>query len=150
MKQNILGNRIQRNGQEKTPDICWLQHKRLYKGSDGASPLEKNEVQDEKHPRGGLKTLGLGRENPQVGSKNLRFGVWKTAGGKKIINSLMPRKTHASPFTKISISKEGIIKKISYERPTYESMDEKSLGTRVNTQLANAPNKQMRFMRRLK
>ena len=51
---------------------------------------------------------------------------------------------------KFKFQKKGSSTKISYERPTYESMDEKSLGTRVNTQLANAPNKQMRFMRRLK
>ena len=70
--------------------------KRLYTGSDGASPLEKPEGRDEKHPRGGLKTLGsgrkpegrvektrgLGRENPRfgarkpaVGSRNPRFGA---------------------------------------------------------------------------
>ena len=40
----------------------------------------------------------------------------------------MPRRTLVAPFTKISILfQEGIIKKISYERRAYESVDEKSL-----------------------
>ena len=44
------------------------------------------------------------------------------------INPLMPRKTLVASFTEISIPfKEGIIKKISYERRTYESVDKKSL-----------------------
>ena len=43
-------------------------------------------------------------------------------------NPLMPRRTLVAPFTKISILfLEGIIKKISYERRAYESVDEKSL-----------------------
>ena len=43
-------------------------------------------------------------------------------------NPLTPRRTQVSPFTEISILfKEGIIKKISYERRAYESVDEKSL-----------------------
>ena len=45
-----------------------------------------------------------------------------------MISPLTPRKTLAAPFTEISIPfKEGIIKKISYERRAYESEDEKSL-----------------------
>ena len=41
-------------------------------------------------------------------------------------NPLTPRRTLVAPFTKISIPfKEGIIKKISYERRAYESVDEK-------------------------
>ena len=44
------------------------------------------------------------------------------------INPLMPRRTLVAPLTKISIPfKEGIIKKISFERRAYESVDEKSL-----------------------
>ena len=43
--------------------------KRLYTGSDGASPLEKPEGRDEKHPRGGLKTLGTGRKTRGSGQK---------------------------------------------------------------------------------
>ena len=40
----------------------------------------------------------------------------------------MPRRTQVSPFTEISILfYEGIIKKISYERRAFESVDEKSL-----------------------
>ena len=40
----------------------------------------------------------------------------------------MPTRTLVAPFTKISILFwEGIIKKISYERRAYESVDEKSL-----------------------
>ena len=43
-------------------------------------------------------------------------------------NPLPPRRTLVAPFTEISIPfKEGIIKKISYERRAYESVDEKSL-----------------------
>ena len=45
-----------------------------------------------------------------------------------LINPLTPRRTQVSPFTEISILfQEGIIKKISYERRAYESVDEKSL-----------------------
>ena len=45
-----------------------------------------------------------------------------------IINPLTARSTQVSPFTEISILfKEEIIKKISYERRAYESVDEKSL-----------------------
>ena len=41
---------------------------------------------------------------------------------------LTPRRTLVAPFTKISnLFQEGIIKKISYERRAYESVDEKSL-----------------------
>ena len=44
------------------------------------------------------------------------------------VNPLTPRRTLVSPFTEISILfYEGIIKKISYERRGYESVDEKSL-----------------------
>ena len=44
------------------------------------------------------------------------------------VNPLMPRRTLVSPFTEISILfQEGIIKKNSYERCAYESVDEKSL-----------------------
>ena len=44
------------------------------------------------------------------------------------VNPLTPRRTLVAPFTEISIPfKEGIIKKISYERRAYESVDEKSL-----------------------
>ena len=43
-------------------------------------------------------------------------------------NPLTPRRTLVSPFAEISILfYEGIIKKISYERRAYESVDEKSL-----------------------
>ena len=43
-------------------------------------------------------------------------------------NPLTPRRTQVYPFTEISmLFKEGIIKKISYERCAYESVDEKSL-----------------------
>ena len=43
-------------------------------------------------------------------------------------NPLTPWRTLVAPFTEISIQfKEGIIKKISYERRAYESVDEKSL-----------------------
>ena len=46
----------------------------------------------------------------------------------KGVNPLTPRRTQVSPFTEISILfEEGIIKKISYERRAYESVDEKSL-----------------------
>ena len=45
-----------------------------------------------------------------------------------VFNPLTPRRTLVAPFTKISILFwEGIIKKISYERRAYESVDEKSL-----------------------
>ena len=45
-----------------------------------------------------------------------------------VLNPLTPRRTLVSPFTEISILfYEGIIKKISYERSAYESVDEKSL-----------------------
>ena len=48
--------------------------------------------------------------------------------GYSSINPLTPRRTQVSPFTEISILfSEGIIKKISYERRDYESVDEKSL-----------------------
>ena len=44
------------------------------------------------------------------------------------IKPLTPRGTLMSPFTEILILfLEGIIKKISYERRAYESVDEKSL-----------------------
>ena len=44
------------------------------------------------------------------------------------IYPLTPRRTLVAPFTEISIPfKEGIIKKISYERRAYESVDERSL-----------------------
>ena len=44
------------------------------------------------------------------------------------VNPLTSRRTLVVPFTEISIpSKEGIIKKISYERRAYESVDENSL-----------------------
>ena len=44
------------------------------------------------------------------------------------INPLTPRRTQVSHFTEIWILFiEGIIKKISYERRAYESVDEKSL-----------------------
>ena len=44
------------------------------------------------------------------------------------LNPITPRRTQVSPFTEISILfYEGIIKKISYERRAYESVDEKSL-----------------------
>ena len=44
------------------------------------------------------------------------------------INPLTPTRTLVAPFTEISILFwEGIIKKISYERRAYESVDEKSL-----------------------
>ena len=44
------------------------------------------------------------------------------------LNPLTPRRTQISPLTEISILfKEGIIKKISYERRAYESVAEKSL-----------------------
>ena len=40
----------------------------------------------------------------------------------------MPKRTLVSPFTEISIQlKEMVIKKLSYERRAYESVDEKSL-----------------------
>ena len=43
-------------------------------------------------------------------------------------NTLTPRRTQVSPITEISILfYEGIIKKFSYERRAYESVDEKSL-----------------------
>ena len=46
----------------------------------------------------------------------------------KNFNPLTPRRTLVSPFTEISILfQEGIIKKNSYERRAYESVDEKSL-----------------------
>ena len=45
-----------------------------------------------------------------------------------VFNPLTPRRTLVAPFTEISILFwEGIIKKISYERRAYESVDEKSL-----------------------
>ena len=45
-----------------------------------------------------------------------------------IINPLTPRRALVAPFTEILILiKEGIIKKIFYERRAYESVDEKSL-----------------------
>ena len=47
--------------------------------------------------------------------------------GQRLFNPLMPR-TLVAHFTEISIPfKEGIIKKISYERRAYESVDGKSL-----------------------
>ena len=45
-----------------------------------------------------------------------------------ILNPLLPIAHKSAPIGKISILKlEGIIKKISYERRDYESVDEKSL-----------------------
>ena len=44
------------------------------------------------------------------------------------LNPITPRRTMVANFTEISIPfKEGIIKKNSYERRAYESVDEKSL-----------------------
>ena len=52
----------------------------------------------------------------------------KQSNDTKVINPLTPRRRQVSPFTEISILfLEGIIKKISYERRAYESVDEKSL-----------------------
>ena len=48
--------------------------------------------------------------------------------GSSPLNSLCPNRTNSSCIAKILIlKKEGIIKKISYERRDYESVDEKSL-----------------------
>ena len=45
-----------------------------------------------------------------------------------LFNPLTPTRTLVAPFTEILILFwEGIIKKISYERRAYESVDEKSL-----------------------
>ena len=47
---------------------------------------------------------------------------------KPILNPLLPSVHKSARFGKILILKlEGIIKKISYERRDYESVDEKSL-----------------------
>ena len=47
---------------------------------------------------------------------------------KDNFNPLTPTRTLVTPFTEISILFwEGIIKKISYERRAYESVNEKSL-----------------------
>ena len=56
--------------------------------------------------------------------------MWKVANLTHSLSlyPLTPRRTQVFPFTEISIPfQKGIIKKISYDRRAYESVDEKSL-----------------------
>ena len=57
----------------------------------------------------------------------------KFNGYLKTLNLLTPRRIWVSPLTEISILfQEGIIKKISYERRDYESVDEKSVSYAIS------------------